>query len=66
MLIINLLELLGLISSFLALRLALAVYSPRPFVLITLIRITFKLIRIRILRGLLFIYFKILKRKKKL
>jgi hypothetical protein len=66
MLIVNLLELLGLTSSLLALRLALTVCSPRPLALTTLISITLKILKMRILSGLPSMHSKTLKREKKL
>jgi len=66
MLIVDLLKLLRLTSSFLALKLALAVYFSRPLALITLASTTLKILEIRTLSGLLFIYSETLKREKKL
>jgi hypothetical protein len=66
MLIMDLSELLGLTSSLLALRPALAVYSPRPLALTTLIGITLKIPGMRTLGGSLSMHSETLKREKKL
>jgi hypothetical protein len=66
MLIVDPLGLLRLTSSLLALRLASAVCFPRPLVLTTFISTTLKILKIRILGGLLSIHSETLKREKKL